>query len=81
MHFSKTEKSKSQGFLNNDYLTLTEADFKVQRGEKTTHWEEWSWPSLGFWHGPSGETQGLYVEGECCYSSALSCHFGQSNIP
>lgn len=48
--------------------------------KKPTHWEEWSWPSLGFWHGPSGETQGLDVESECCYSSAFSCHFGQSNI-
>lgn len=34
MHFSKTEKSKSQGFLDNNYLTLTEGDFKVQRERK-----------------------------------------------
>lgn len=48
---------------------------------KMTHWEEWSWSSLGFRHRPSGEAQGLYIECESCYTSAFSCHFGQSNNP
>lgn len=81
---------KSQDVVGNDLILLKhilnvsgkQYIFKKKTKRiRITHWEEWSRPSLGFRHGPSGEAQGLNVKGECCYTSALSCHFGQSNIP